>query len=109
MTDAPNNDTIIANLKEKKRDGLSFDEIDTDRLTERSLIEADYERFAHFLDGLDASEAEKREFVQTVWNIVFAVASLGFQSHPIQIVEKICGKRDFKEAANGKRTRKMLS
>lgn len=108
MTDAKNDNQNRVTRAQEGKGELGFDEIDTDRIAGKSLIQVDYERFAHFLEESDASDEEKLEFVQTVRNIVFSIASLGFKSHPVQAVEKICGKRDFTAAATVKTPRKMV-
>lgn len=108
MTDAPKDDSITHSVTDADRDSLGFDKIDTDRLSKGSLIKVDYERYAHFLEGIDASDEDKRAFVQTVWSIVFSIASLGFETHPVQIIKKICGKSAFRAAVGRNNSRQMI-
>lgn len=108
MTDAPKDDSITYSDTDVDGESLGFDKIDTDRLSKGSLIKVDYERYAHFLEGIDASDEDKRAFVQTVWNVVFSIASLGFEAHPVQIIKKICGKSAFRAAAEHKNSPQMI-
>lgn len=56
------------------------------------VITVDYERYAHFLEDSDLTEEQKREFLQTLWNIIVNFVDLGFGVHPLQQAEKPCGK-----------------
>ncbi|MEM8985429.1 MAG: hypothetical protein AAGC95_01790 [Pseudomonadota bacterium] len=58
------------------------------------IITVDYERYAQFLEDTDLSEDQKREFLQTLWNIVVEFVSLGFGVHPLQQAQSACGKLD---------------
>ncbi|MEM9969241.1 MAG: hypothetical protein AAF755_14270 [Pseudomonadota bacterium] len=89
-------------------DFCGLKQVDTDRILSKSLTMLDYEMFAHFLEETDASEVEKREFAQMVWNLVFSVASLGFDIHPMQVVQNICGKEDFLAAAGQGKKRDVV-
>lgn len=108
MTDANKHDTQTADFGELQLENCDLKKIATDRMSGQSLTRVDYERYAHFLEGLDASEEEKREFAQIVWNIVFSIASLGFKAHPVQVVQKICGKAAFSAAARSNLSRQMV-
>ena len=108
MTDARKNEPILHDALGGDSDDLGFTKIEPERLSKNSLIKVDYERYARFLDDSDASDADKREFVQTVWNIVFSIASLGFEAHPVQVIHKICGKSAFREAATQKSSAEVL-
>ncbi len=57
------------------------------------VITVDYERYAHMLEDADLSEDQKREFLQTIWNIIVEFVSLGFGVHPLQQVQNSCGER----------------
>ena len=57
----------------------------------RPVITVDYERYAHFLDEADLSEEQKREFLQTLWNIIVEFVSLGWGVHPLQQAQNPCG------------------
>jgi len=56
------------------------------------VITVDYERYAHMLEDSDLSEAQKREFLQSLWNVIVEFVSLGFGVHPLQQAENACGK-----------------
>lgn len=108
MTDANKRNQISKGTRSIDAGSREFDKIDTARLSSGSMIKVDYERYAHFLENSDASEDDKREFVQLIWNIVFSIASLGFSVHPVQAAQKICGKNAFSAAARRKTPRQML-
>ncbi|WP_298966551.1 hypothetical protein [uncultured Roseibium sp.] len=44
----------------------------------------DWECYASYLDGSDLSENQKRELIETLWNIVVSCVDLGFDLHPVQ-------------------------
>lgn len=44
----------------------------------------DYELYEQYLDDSDLSEAQKREFLETLWNIIVSFVDLGFGVHPLQ-------------------------
>jgi len=52
----------------------------------------DYEKYAHLLDDPDLSEDQKREFIETIWNIVMMFVDMGFNVHPTQQAQNACGK-----------------
>lgn len=108
MTDARYNDPMTQPAQDAGNSDLGFDRIDADRLSGNSMIKVDYERYAHFLDDSDASDEDKRAFVQTVWNIVFSIASLGFEAHPVQVLRQICGQSAFRAAAERKSTPQVI-
>lgn len=58
----------------------------------RPVITLDYDLYAHYLDDADLSEEQKREFLQTLWNLIVEIMSLGFDIHPVQQAQKPCGK-----------------
>ncbi|ADM09227.1 hypothetical protein PB2503_05782 [Parvularcula bermudensis HTCC2503] len=63
----------------------------TDGKAERPIIEVDYDRYAAYLDEADLSEAQKREFLETLWNIIVGFIDLGFGVHPAQQARSPCG------------------
>lgn len=67
------------------RDGLKI-EFDT---SAKPTLSVDVERYQHFLDESDLSEAQKAEFIQSLWNIMMSFVELGFGVHPLQ---EVCGK-----------------
>ncbi len=58
----------------------------------RPVVTVDYARYAHMLDDPGLSEGQKREFLQTLWNIVVEFVSLGFGVHPLQQAQTAGGK-----------------
>ena len=56
------------------------------------VITVDYEKYAHFLESCDASEEQKREFIEMLWRIIVGFVDLGFGVHPAQQAQKSCGK-----------------
>lgn len=44
----------------------------------------DWETYGKYLDESDLSDAEKREFLETIWAIVVSAVDLGFGVHPVQ-------------------------
>jgi len=52
-------------------------------------LQVDWEVYAQMLEASDMSDAEKREFIQTIWELVVSFVDLGFEIHPVQ---QACGK-----------------
>lgn len=51
----------------------------------------DWELYGKYLDESDMSDAEKREFLETLWSIVVSFVDLGFGVHPLQqVTNNIC-------------------
>ena len=44
----------------------------------------DWETYGKYLNESDLSDAEKREFLETIWAIVVSAVDLGFGVHPVQ-------------------------
>ena len=63
-----------------------------DRACEPPVVFVDYERYAHLLDHSDASDEEKRAFLQALWEIVCQFVALGYGVHPVQQGQETCGK-----------------
>jgi hypothetical protein len=51
----------------------------------------DYALYERYLDSSDLSEAEKREFLETLWSIIVSFVDLGFGVHPLQQANPDCG------------------
>jgi len=58
----------------------------------RPVITFDYSLYDHYLDDADLSDAQKREFLETMWNLIVELMSLGFDVHPVQQALDACGK-----------------
>lgn len=52
-------------------------------------MEPDLEKYMHHLDDSDLTKEQKREYLQTLWNIMSEFVALGFGEHPVQLA---CGK-----------------
>ncbi|MGH1351806.1 MAG: hypothetical protein ACRBBN_13520 [Methyloligellaceae bacterium] len=46
----------------------------------------DYEKYLACLEDMDASEEEKREFIEALWHILTHFVDIGFGVHPVQQV-----------------------
>ncbi|MGJ8527453.1 hypothetical protein [Maritalea sp.] len=57
---------------------------DTTTQTHFSSLSMDWEEFGHHLEDSDLSDDQKRELIETVWNIMAAFVDLGLGIHPIQ-------------------------
>ena len=55
-----------------------------------AAITVDYEAYAHFLDGSELSEDQKRAFLQALWALVCEFVALGFDVHPVQQAQDAC-------------------
>ncbi|MCB2014876.1 MAG: hypothetical protein KDE67_08265 [Sphingobium sp.] len=67
-----------------EHDPTSSPEATNDKLT----IQFDAREYAHFLADLDLTEAQKLEYIETLWTIVLHFIDMGFGIHPIQ---QACG------------------
>jgi len=47
-------------------------------------ISIDYALYEPYLEGLDLTEIQKREFLDTLWHIIVNFVDLGFGVHPLQ-------------------------
>ncbi|MBD8894340.1 hypothetical protein [Roseibium litorale] len=65
--------------------------IDTERILSHPSVLVDYELFAHHLDNQEIPEEWRREYAQLVWSIIHQMMSWGFEIHPFQQVEGVCG------------------
>lgn len=44
----------------------------------------DYALYEQYLEDSDLTDEQKREFIETLWNIIVAFVDLGFNVHPLQ-------------------------
>lgn len=70
---------------------MDIQHIDTERILGEPNTILDDEYWLTYLDSLDMDESQKVECVATVWNAMWAFASLAFQANPIQQVGIDCG------------------
>ncbi|MET1414382.1 hypothetical protein ABVF61_19070 [Roseibium sp. HPY-6] len=52
--------------------------------SEYKTLTLDVDYYQSFLDDVDISDAQKRELIETLWNIVVQFVDLGFGIHPLQ-------------------------
>lgn len=69
----------VAAMKEAKTPGH-----ESAPISQKLAIQFDAQDFVHFLAESDLTEAEKLEYVQTIWAIVLQFVDMGFGLHPIQ-------------------------
>ena len=50
----------------------------------RPALTLDVALYQQYLDDADLSEAEKREFLETLWSVIVGFVDLGFGVHPLQ-------------------------
>lgn len=82
----------------------------------RPIVTVDVEKYQSWLDGSDFSDAQKEEFMQSLWSMVVSFVELGFGVHPLQ---EICGqdsfdgtvrpKQDFDQVKSGSQDTKKRS
>lgn len=53
-------------------------------LQEKPIVTVDYEFYAKFLEDSEMNEAQKRELIESLWNIIVQFVDLGFGVHPLQ-------------------------
>jgi len=49
-------------------------------------ITIDYDLYLHHLEHSDLSDAQKKELLDTLWNIIVSFVDMGFGVHPLQQV-----------------------
>lgn len=59
--------------------------------TARPVIGVDVARYQAMLDASNASDAQKEEFLQQLWQVVVAFVELGYRVDPVHLA---CGKDD---------------
>lgn len=50
----------------------------------RKALTVDWARYEKLLEDSDIPDSEKREFIETLWQVVVAFVDLGFGLHPLQ-------------------------
>lgn len=75
---------------------LDILKIQADRILSKPSITVDYELYAHHLERADLSAEQKREYAQAIWSVMFHFASLGYDLHPLQQVDGVCGQFERK-------------
>ena len=55
----------------------------------KPTLKVDVEKYQSYLDGSDLSDAQKEEFLQSLWSIIVSFVELGYGVHPLQ---EVCGK-----------------
>jgi len=67
--------------------------IDDDKDTLPGLT-IDWDLYREYLKDCDLTDDQKREFIETLWNIMVAFVDLGFGIHPVQQVGYPCEQHD---------------
>jgi len=49
-------------------------------------LSLDWERFGSYLDASDLNDAQKQEFLETLWSLVVSFVDLGLGLHPLQLI-----------------------
>lgn len=57
----------------------------------RPGLHLNWEEWLPYLDDLNATEAEKRQFIETLWSIVIAFVDLGWDVAPGPSSKETCG------------------
>ena len=71
-------------MTEKQEHGIA-DKTEAGKAGNKSpALTIDYALYEQYLDDSDLSEAQKREFIETLWNIIVSFVDLGFGVHPLQ-------------------------
>jgi hypothetical protein len=52
--------------------------------TPKPTLTLDVELFQHMLDDTNLSDAEKHEFLETLWHVIVEFVQLGWGVHPLQ-------------------------
>lgn len=55
-------------------------------------ITIDLVKYVHHLDGLDLTDEQALELLQTLSDIAWSFIALGYNVHPVQQAQKACGK-----------------
>ncbi|NKX63300.1 hypothetical protein HEP89_04250 [Labrenzia sp. 5N] len=78
-------------MKDKTKSGSfsvreSFSKAGDAKGEHSNALQIDFEKYMHFLDDPSISDAQKQEFIETIWSILLQFVDLGFGIHPIQQV-----------------------
>ena len=71
-------------MKKKKDKETSAKEEGPGSEAQFTALSFDYEEYTPYLEDADLTEDQKREFLETLWNIMVSFVDLGFGIHPIQ-------------------------
>jgi len=63
----------------------------TNKPAKMPSLRVDWEVYAQMLETSDWSDAQKREFIETIWSLVMTFVDLGYGIHPVQ---QACGERN---------------
>lgn len=70
-----------------------------------SVIAFDVAHYEHMLEDCDWTDAQKREYLETLWSIIVDFVTLGFEIHPVQQAQEVraaCGKVPERSAKSAK-------
>jgi hypothetical protein len=54
--------------------------------TSAPALSLDWELFGTYLEASDLTDAQKREFIETLWSLVVNFVDLGLGLHPLQLI-----------------------
>jgi len=69
------------------------------------VIAFDVAHYEHMLEDCDWTDAQKREYLETLWSIIVEFVTLGFEIHPVQQAQEAkaaCGKVPKKPVKSAK-------
>ena len=52
----------------------------------------DVDLYQHYLDNSDLTDEQKKELLETLWNIICEFVQMGFHVHPVQQAQQSSGK-----------------
>ena len=58
-------------------------------LSAKRTMTVDVDRYQKYLEGSELTDAEKDQFLQTMWQFIISFVELGYGVHPLQ---EVCGK-----------------
>ncbi len=67
----------------KDPDGQETDSVEVADARSPALT-LDYDLYVRYLDDTNLSDAQKKEFIETLWSVIVSFVDLGFGLHPLQ-------------------------
>ena len=86
-------------MKDDTRTPETSDLSEDFRVSARSILTVDVEKYQSWLDNSELSQAQKEGFLQALWSIVVSFVELGFGVHPLQ---ETCGQRWLGNSGHGR-------
>ncbi len=60
----------------------------------KPCINIDVQHYQKYLDNSDINDEDKQELLDTLWEIIVEIVSLGFGVHPVQQAQEACGQQE---------------